>query len=79
MCPEHFGFREGHPSTHQMMRLVETIAEAVCFRMQTYAFFLYVEQAADGVQKQKWISTKKENGFVGPFTPVKCLFLLKSL
>ena len=47
LVPEQFGFRAGHSSTHQLMRSVETVAEAGCSREQTVAVFLDVEKAFD--------------------------------
>lgn len=49
LIPEQFGFREGHSSTHLLMRLVETIAGAGCSGAHAFAVFLDVEKAFDRV------------------------------
>ena len=47
LVPKQFGFRVGHSTTHQLMRLVEYTTGAGGRKEQTVACFLYVAEAFD--------------------------------
>ena len=50
LVPKQFGFRVGHSTTHQLMRMVEYVTEAGCRRERTFGCLLDVEKAFDSVQ-----------------------------